>query len=70
MHDYRKYIGRKIAVMTRSGTFQGVLREVGRETLTLKVTKWFFDDGEDAPTPDGLIILDRYAIDFVQAETD
>lgn len=66
MRDYQKYIGRKVSVMTNSGSFQGVLSEVGKESLTIEPTAMFYEDGQAAPKPQGLIILDRFAINFVQ----
>lgn len=64
--DYRKHIGREVSVMTYSGSFIGQLVEVGHDTLTIKATAYFFDDGEKGPTPEGLVIIDRYALSFLQ----
>lgn len=66
MRDYQKYIGRKVSVMTASGSFQGILSEVGKETLTVEPSAMYFEDGQQGPTPQGLIILDRLSISFVQ----
>jgi hypothetical protein len=66
MRDYRKYIGRTVSVMTLSGSFQGMLQEVGRESLTVRPTAYYYDDGQRGPTPSGVVIIDRYAITFVQ----
>lgn len=68
MKDYRKYRGEDIAVMTGDGTFHGKLREVGEHTITMKVGAWYSSDGQPNGAMDGVLVLDRLAIRFVQVK--
>lgn len=68
MKDYRKYRGEDVAVMTKDGSFHGVLRDVGEHTITLKVKTWYQSDGQPGGELNGLLVLDRFAISFVQVK--
>lgn len=66
MRDYKPYIGREVSVMTVDGTFQGELLGVGRHSLTIKPEAMYDPDGRPAPTPKGVIVVEQFAISFVQ----
>lgn len=66
MQDYKPYVGREVSVMTTEGTFQGTLERAGKHSLTVAVSAWFYPDGEQAQTPKGVVVIEQFAISFVQ----
>lgn len=66
MRDYKPYIGREVSVMTIDGTFQGTLQAVGRHSLTIKPEAMYDTDGRSAPTPKGVVVVEQFAVSFVQ----
>lgn len=66
MRDYRQYIGRQVSVMTNAGSFQGELIGTGHDTLTMKCSAYYQDDGLEGPTPSGVVIIGKDALQFVQ----
>lgn len=68
MRDYRQHLGREINVVDQKDEgFQGRLVDVGRDSITIEVTKHVQSDGEVAPkTPAGHLMIASRAIRFVQ----
>lgn len=67
MKDYRDYVGRGVSiVMTGGASVLGELVKVGQTSLTVKAERLYYDDGEPAPRPSGVIIVEKSAIRFVQ----
>lgn len=67
MRDFRQYIGRRVSVsMPGNGSLVGKLVAVGRTTLSIEVDRMYFDDGQPAPTPTGVVLVPELSVGFVQ----
>lgn len=67
MRDFRRYIGRQVSVtMPGQGSLVGKLVDVGRASLTVEVARMYFDDGQPAPTPQGVVVVPELSVGFVQ----